>query len=165
MEQLPLSTSKESQTRALAGSHLVPETCLQGPEFWCKDVTTAVECRKEQYCRDLQSSVLLWETLSEEDEAPAPGKKCALCIKIIQKLQDLAGENPDEEAINNAIQKTCKALGKLLRWVCKTILKKFKDKIIQAMENNEDPKEICVELKMCRSDSRVLSGSTSYNAA
>ncbi|XP_015274996.1 PREDICTED: granulysin [Gekko japonicus] len=146
---------------ALAGSHLVPETCLQGPEFWCKDVTTAVECRREQYCWDLQSSALLWETLS----APVPGKKCSVCIKIMQKLQDLAGEDPDEEAINNAIQKTCQALGKPLSWVCKTMLKKFKNKIIQAMENNEDPKEICVDLKMCRSDSRVLSGSTSYNAA
>ncbi|XP_060107308.1 granulysin [Heteronotia binoei] len=152
---------------AFAGSHLVPETCLQGPKFWCKDVATAAECRREQCCWDLQSSSLLWEVLSEVDEASAPGKKCSMCIKIIQKLQELAGKDPDEEAINNAIQKTCKTLCKPLSWVCKTLLKKFRDKIKQAMENSEDPKEICVDLKMCRSDSRILPApdSASYSAA
>nr|XP_056716866.1 antimicrobial peptide NK-lysin-like [Euleptes europaea] len=144
---------------ALAGSRLVPEPCLQGPEFWCKDVATAVECGREQYCWSLQSSSLLWGTLSEEEEAP--GKKCSMCIKIMQKLQELAGNDPDDEAINNAVRQTCKALGRPLGWVCKTVLRKFKDKIVQAMENNEDPNDICVDLKMCRS---VRAGSASYIA-
>ncbi|XP_054854367.1 antimicrobial peptide NK-lysin-like [Eublepharis macularius] len=150
---------------ALAGSHLVPETCLQGPEFWCKDMATAVECRREQYCWNLQNGSLLWETLLEEEEAPAPGKKCSMCIKIMQKLQELAGDDPDEEAINNAIRKTCKSLPKPLGWVCKTVMKKFRDKIIEALQNNEDPKEMCVDLKICRRDSRVLPGPAAYAAA
>ncbi|XP_048369295.1 granulysin [Sphaerodactylus townsendi] len=150
----------------LAGSHLIPEPCLQGPEFWCKDMATAVECRREQYCWSLHSSSLLWGTLfEEEEEAPAPGKKCSMCIKIMQKLQDLAGQDPDDEAINTAIGRACKVLPKPLSWVCKTMLKKFKDKIIEAMENGENPKEICVDLKICRSDSEMLPGSASYTAA
>ncbi|XP_077161474.1 saposin-C-like [Paroedura picta] len=136
---------------ALAGTFLVPETCLQGPEFWCKDAAAAVECRREQYCWDLQSSSWLEETLSEEDKALRPRKKCSICIKIIQKIQELAGEDPDEEAIDNAIRNTCKAMGKPLSWACKALLKKFKDKIMEAMENSEDPNEICTDLKMCRS--------------
>ncbi|XP_053125766.1 prosaposin-like [Hemicordylus capensis] len=140
----------------LAGSDLVPEPCLQGPEFWCKDVTTAVECKREKYCWDPQLSLSLWEGLVEGDEAPAPQFKCTICTKIMKKLKKLAGDDPGEEKIDAAMKSLCGVVGRVLRGACIKMLRQFKDQIVEGLQNGDEPRDICVNINLCKSAAPAL---------
>ncbi|XP_066495869.1 antimicrobial peptide NK-lysin-like [Tiliqua scincoides] len=134
----------------LDGSDLVPEPCLQGPEVWCKDLVTAAECKKEEYCLAHQSASLWEENSGEEDHALALPKKCLMCIKIMQKLKDLVGDDLDDDTINAAMKSSCKAFGRVLSKLCRSVMKKFKDQIVTALQNNEDAQGACVDVGMCK---------------
>ncbi|NXE57977.1 NKL protein, partial [Casuarius casuarius] len=85
------------------------------------------------------------------DEAEAaPGKKCALCIKILQRIKDAAGDEPDEDAVQAALSGACKAVGKRLSRVCKWLVKKYQEKITEALENGQDPQDICKAMRLCK---------------
>ncbi|XP_062995157.1 prosaposin-like isoform X2 [Elgaria multicarinata webbii] len=129
-----------------------PETCLQGPEFWCRDVATAAECNKEEYCWIHEWNSLVFEAFVEEVERPGPKQKCLKCIKIMQTLKDQAGDETDEDKIDDAIKATCKAVDKRLRKDCKKLMKKFHDQIVDALQNGKTAQEICVDIKRCKSD-------------
>ncbi|XP_067401916.1 saposin-C-like [Emydura macquarii macquarii] len=132
---------------ALASQDLVPESCLQGPDFWCQDMATAVQCQREKYCSNLAGDFLLWDQL--EDEA-APSKKCTICTKVMEKLKSMLGDDPDEDDIEKALNSVCKALGRSLGRVCKSLVKKYKDQISDALQNNQEAGDICTQIKMCR---------------
>ncbi|XP_074837909.1 antimicrobial peptide NK-lysin-like isoform X3 [Carettochelys insculpta] len=135
---------------ALASQDLVPERCLQGPKVWCQDWATAVECEREQYCRGLWADLLLWDQPAEEDEARPPGKKCRFCTKMMEQLKAMIGDDPDEESINNALRSVCKAMGRVMGRMCKALVKKYKDQLLEALQNNEDATEFCTNIRMCK---------------
>ncbi|NXG40262.1 NKL protein, partial [Dromaius novaehollandiae] len=80
----------------------------------------------------------------------APGKKCALCTKIVQRIKDAAGEEPDEDAVQAALAGACKAVGKRLGRMCKWLVKKYGEKITEALENSQDPQDICKAMRLCK---------------
>ncbi|NXV82893.1 NKL protein, partial [Atlantisia rogersi] len=82
--------------------------------------------------------------------APGKGKKCTLCTKILQQAQAMAGEDPDEEAVQAALGKVCRALGKRLGRVCKGLVKKFGDQISEALQNGDQPQDICMAIGLCK---------------
>ncbi|KAH1176689.1 antimicrobial peptide NK-lysin-like [Mauremys mutica] len=133
-----------------AGQDLVPTRCLQGPKFWCQDVATAVECQREQYCTSLWADVPLWDQLEEEDEARPPNKKCTLCTQIVGKLKQLVGDDPDEDAINKALNSVCRSVGKRLARTCKSLLKKYKDQLTDGLQNGDEAGDICISIRMCK---------------
>nr|XP_014430474.1 antimicrobial peptide NK-lysin-like [Pelodiscus sinensis] len=114
-----------------------------------------MECKKELYCRDVWADLAVEDPLEEDDEARPPSKKCSLCTKLMDQLKSAAGEDPDEDAINSALRSACKALGKRVARVCKSLLKKYKDQISEALQNNEDSTEFCTNIKMCRGSSEL----------
>ncbi|KAM9165311.1 antimicrobial peptide NK-lysin-like [Pangshura tecta] len=133
-----------------AGQDLVPTRCLQGPKFWCQDVATAVECQREQYCTSLWADVPLWDQLEEEDEARLPNKKCTFCTQIVEKLKQLAGDDPDNDAINKALNSVCRSVGKRLARTCKSLLKKYKDQLMDGLQNDDEATDICISMRMCK---------------
>ncbi|KAH0623212.1 hypothetical protein JD844_031276 [Phrynosoma platyrhinos] len=134
----------------LAGSDLDhPEACLQGPEFWCKDVATAAKCKKENYCWIYEWSSPLEEFI-DEDTAPAPLIKCALCTKIVQKIKDMVGDDPDEAKIEEMIHKVCNVLSRFLRGTCKNFLRLFKRKLLKYLQKGMGTREICVAIQICK---------------
>uniref|UniRef100_A0A8C8S881 Uncharacterized protein n=1 Tax=Pelusios castaneus TaxID=367368 RepID=A0A8C8S881_9SAUR len=134
---------------ALASQALVPEQCLQGPAFWCQDTAKAVQCQQEQYCRSFWDDFPLWDQL-EEDEAPAPKRKCRMCITVIKKVQSMIGDDPSEDNIEQALNSVCKSLGRLGGRMCKSLVKKYKDQISEALQNNQEAEDICTQIKLCK---------------
>ncbi|CAI5795627.1 antimicrobial peptide NK-lysin-like [Podarcis lilfordi] len=167
---------------ALAGIDLGPPgACLQGPKFWCQDAVTAAECKKEEYCwihewssplvrarnakphpsEKLPSSLSLpphlqWKGLEEEDKADAPLIKCFVCTKIVKKIKDLAGDDPDDEKIEDAIASVCRVVGRFLRGTCKKLLRLFKSKLRQDLQAGLKARDICIDLNVCRDCLRAL---------
>ncbi|NXI71017.1 NKL protein, partial [Anseranas semipalmata] len=78
------------------------------------------------------------------------GKKCIMCTKLLKQLKKMVGDNPDEEAIEVAMQKVCSAMGKRLGWACKKIVKKYREQIYEALQNDEDPQDTCATMKLCK---------------
>ncbi|XP_075592791.1 antimicrobial peptide NK-lysin-like [Balearica regulorum gibbericeps] len=128
----------------------VPEPCQGGPASWCQDVATAVECRREQYCHDLWDSLAAQDAAEGDAEAPGKGIKCGLCTKILKKIQAMAGDDPDEAAVDAALGKACRALGKMLGRVCKQLLAKYRDQISEALQNRDQPRDICATIGFCK---------------
>uniref|UniRef100_A0A8C3S7T5 Saposin B-type domain-containing protein n=1 Tax=Chelydra serpentina TaxID=8475 RepID=A0A8C3S7T5_CHESE len=76
--------------------------------------------------------------------------KCRICTSILKKLQSMVGDDPDEDSIVEAEDKLCGVVGRSLRRLCLYVMKKFKPKITEALQDGQDPKEICTSLRMCR---------------
>ncbi|XP_074899885.1 granulysin [Buteo buteo] len=134
----------------------VPEPCQGGPASWCQDVATATRCHREQDCLDLWDSLDLW-TVAGGDVAewtatvPGKGKKCSLCTKILEQIKAMAGDNPDEAAVEAALGKACRALGKRLGRLCKRLVRKYREQISEALQNGDEPQDTCVAIGFCKS--------------
>ncbi|NXO75263.1 NKL protein, partial [Sitta europaea] len=83
--------------------------------------------------------------------APARGIKCSLCTKALKKIQALAGDDPDEAAVAAALQKGCRALGRVMGRLCQRLVKKYKSQITEGLQNGDMPRDICTALGICRS--------------
>ncbi|XP_074979555.1 granulysin isoform X1 [Caretta caretta] len=83
-----------------------------------------------------------------QEQALSP--KCTICTRILKKLKSMVGDDPDEDSITKAEEKLCRAVGWSLRPLCRSVMKKFKSKIMQALQDGLEPKEICTSLRMCR---------------
>ncbi|NXO43760.1 SAP protein, partial [Locustella ochotensis] len=83
----------------------------------------------------------------------APGKKfkCSLCTKVLKKIQALAGDDPDEEAVAAALQKGCRALGRTMGRKCQWLVKKYQSEITNGLQNGDMPQDICTAIGICRS--------------
>ncbi|NXJ71775.1 NKL protein, partial [Rostratula benghalensis] len=82
--------------------------------------------------------------------APGKGKKCSLCTKILQQIKSMAGDDPDDEAVDAALKKVCQMVGKRLGRVCKTLVKKYRDDISEALQNGDQPQDTCAAIGLCK---------------
>ncbi|KAF1564609.1 Antimicrobial peptide NK-lysin, partial [Eudyptes schlegeli] len=83
--------------------------------------------------------------------APGRGKKCILCIKILEQIKAMAGEDPDEAAVETALGKACRALGKRrLGRICKRLVKKYREQISEALQNGDQPQDTCTAIGFCK---------------
>ncbi|KAF1542396.1 Antimicrobial peptide NK-lysin, partial [Eudyptula albosignata] len=82
--------------------------------------------------------------------APGRGKKCSLCTKILEQIKAMAGEDPDEAAVEAALGKACRALGKRLGRICKRLVKKYREQISEALQNGDQPQDACAAIGFCK---------------
>ncbi|NWZ30090.1 NKL protein, partial [Asarcornis scutulata] len=80
---------------------------------------------------------------------PGKGKKCSICTKVLQQLKKMVGDDPDEDTVNAALRKVCGAMKGLGR-LCKAMVKKFGPQIAEALQNDDDPQDVCTSLKFCK---------------
>ncbi|XP_059586525.1 pulmonary surfactant-associated protein B-like isoform X2 [Alligator mississippiensis] len=125
-----------------------PQRCLQGPAYWCQDAETAAECQKEQFCLSFWDTAL-WDQLEEGALIPKPKIFCTTCIKVIQWLQS-------KTTIEKAVKRVCRVLGKRLGQACTSLVKKYRDKIINALQNDSDPQDTCRKLRLCLGSQELL---------
>ncbi|NXM93388.1 SAP protein, partial [Sylvia borin] len=83
--------------------------------------------------------------------AQGRGIKCSLCTKALKKIQALAGDNPDKEAVAAALQKGCRVLSRAMGRLCKWLVKKYHDQITNGLQNGDMPRDICSAMGICRS--------------
>ncbi|NXE16608.1 NKL protein, partial [Lophotis ruficrista] len=81
---------------------------------------------------------------------PGRRKKCSLCTKILGQLKAMAGEDPDNEAVEAALGKVCRALGKRLGRVCRKLVKKYREQISEALQNGDEPRDTCAAMGFCK---------------
>ncbi|NWS64597.1 NKL protein, partial [Chunga burmeisteri] len=81
---------------------------------------------------------------------PGRGKKCSLCTKILEQIKAMAGEDPDEAAVDAALGKACRALGKRLGRLCKQLVRKYRDQISEALQNDDQPQDTCTAIGFCK---------------
>ncbi|XP_062452815.1 antimicrobial peptide NK-lysin-like [Rhea pennata] len=105
-------------------------------------------CRKDQFCPDARDGS--WDLADGTQEEQAPGKKCTLCTKILQLLKKAVGDEPEEDAVEAALAKVCKAVGKRLGPLCKRLVKKYREQIMEALENGQDPVDTCKAMRLCK---------------
>ncbi|NWX74950.1 NKL protein, partial [Alca torda] len=80
---------------------------------------------------------------------PGRGKKCSLCTKILQQIKAMAGDDPDEAAVEKALGKACRALGRRLGRACKRVVKKYREEISEALQNGDQPQDTCAAIGFC----------------
>lgn len=119
-----------------------------------------------------------WDEDEGDVAAPGKGKKCSICTKVLQQLKKMVGDDPDEvrgaqgelggrgggpvtaapltargwcpqETVKAALRKVCGAMKGLGR-VCKAMVKKFGSQIAEALQNDDDPEDVCTNLKFCK---------------
>ncbi|NXQ37387.1 SAP protein, partial [Alaudala cheleensis] len=83
--------------------------------------------------------------------AQGRGIKCSLCTKVLKKIQALAGDNPDEAAVEAALQKGCRGLRRSMGRVCQQLVKKYQEQISDGLQNGDMPRDICTAMGICRS--------------
>ncbi|NWR39064.1 SAP protein, partial [Tachuris rubrigastra] len=76
--------------------------------------------------------------------------KCSLCTKILKKIQRLAGDDPDEEAVTAALKKGCRLLGRSLGKQCRKLVSQYEDQISQGLQNGDTPQDICTTIGFCK---------------
>lgn len=116
---------------------------------------------------------------ADEGDAMGPGKgiKCRACIALVKKLQKIVGDDPDEvsgvcgvleesggpeaavaltprgrdpqEAINTALDKVC-STGKRQKNICRQLVKKLRQQLSDALQDDDDPRSVCTTLGMCK---------------
>ncbi|NXE98417.1 NKL protein, partial [Menura novaehollandiae] len=86
-----------------------------------------------------------------DDVAQGQRIKCSLCTRALKKIKALAGDNPDEAAVTAALQKGCRALGRIMGRLCQRLVKKFQDQITEELQNGDMPRDICTAIGICRS--------------
>ncbi|NXH47667.1 NKL protein, partial [Dicaeum eximium] len=83
--------------------------------------------------------------------AEGRGLKCKLCIKAMKKVQDLAGENPDEDKVTAALHKGCQVLGRAMGRLCQRLVNKYLGQITEELQDGDTPRDICTAIGVCRS--------------
>uniref|UniRef100_A0A8V0Z2M0 Granulysin n=1 Tax=Gallus gallus TaxID=9031 RepID=A0A8V0Z2M0_CHICK len=103
----------------------------------------------EQQWHLLQDGSAAWD--ADEGDAMGPGKgiKCRFCVSLVKKVQKIVGDDPDEDAINDALNKVC-STGRRQRSICKQLLKKLRQQLSDALQNNDDPRDVCTTLGLCK---------------
>ncbi|XP_045684373.1 granulysin [Phyllostomus hastatus] len=122
----------------LAFSSLTPE---------CSDLATTNPCDGEKLCQGLAQE-------GPQGKLPTTRKEqgsitCYLCQKIMKKLQEIVGDQPNEDTIAQAVSRVCDKV-KLLRACCKKTMKKFFGRISKDVIAGKTPHAVCVDISICK---------------
>ncbi|XP_045049817.2 granulysin [Desmodus rotundus] len=123
----------------LAFSSLTPE---------CSDLATANLCDGEQLCQGLAQKDPQGKLLTAGKEQGLIN--CCLCQMIIQNLQKIVGDQPNEDTIAGAVSRVCDKV-KFLRDLCRKTMRKFLGRISQDVIAGKTPHAVCVDIFICKS--------------
>ncbi|XP_059747031.1 granulysin isoform X2 [Bos taurus] len=122
----------------LAFSGLTPES---------HDQATAHLCDGDELCQGLALEDPQGDLLLQGEELSL---RCGSCRRIIQHLMDKLGDQPDENTVIEEASKVCSKM-RLLKGLCKSIMKKFLRTIAEDIVAGKTSQVICVDIKMCKS--------------
>nr|CAI9706476.1 unnamed protein product [Rangifer tarandus platyrhynchus] len=111
------------------------------------DQATAHLCEGDELCQGLSPEDPQGDLVLQREEL---GLLCDNCRKIIQHLEEMVGDQPNEKTIREAASKVCSKM-KMLRGVCKSIMKKFLRVISLDILDGKKPQAICFDIRLCTS--------------
>ncbi|XP_069836727.1 prosaposin [Dendropsophus ebraccatus] len=74
---------------------------------------------------------------------------CELCQLVMTKLEDLLEKNSSQEHIKEALEKVCYVIPSQYRQKCKDLIDTYCVLIIDLLEQEVSPKEVCVAIGLC----------------
>ncbi|XP_056386684.1 prosaposin [Hyla sarda] len=74
---------------------------------------------------------------------------CDVCQMVMTKLEDLLENNSSQEHIKEALEKVCYVVPSKYRQKCRDIIDQYSVLIIELLEQEITPKEICVAIGLC----------------
>ncbi|XP_057598793.1 granulysin [Hippopotamus amphibius kiboko] len=116
------------------------------------DPAMAHLCDGDQFCQGLAPEDPQGDLLPRGEEL---GLFCPSCRKIIKKLEDMVGEQPSEDTISQAASQVCSQM-KVLRGLCKKIMRTFLRRISLDIMSGKQPQAICVDIKMCKPEAGLI---------
>nr|XP_029544318.1 saposin-C-like isoform X2 [Oncorhynchus nerka] len=81
-------------------------------------------------------------------KAVLPGT-CFACKRIINKVKAQLDGDDNKENISAKLDSICGSMG-ILKAICKKLVNKYKEKLIDELVNDEDAKDACKKLKLCK---------------
>lgn len=81
---------------------------------------------------------------------------CGVCQTIIQYIDSLLEENSTIQEIEAVLDKVCSFLPKDLQSQCDDFIAQYGPDIIKLITQFADPKEICIDLKLCTASKSVV---------
>ncbi|KAM4749079.1 pulmonary surfactant-associated protein B [Rhinophrynus dorsalis] len=128
---------------SVSGKVLVKDGCSQGPEFWCQDLLTAVQCGAVDHCK---------ETVWKEEEDVL----CMQCKQIVTILLNMVKASPIQNKIKTFLHKECSHIPVYpLVEQCNHLVDEYESVLITLLENQFNPQTICSFLRICHSDQSV----------
>ncbi|KAH1177567.1 hypothetical protein KIL84_011269 [Mauremys mutica] len=132
-----------------------PPECLQGPEFWCRDMATAAQCGQLQFCLEYD-----WNELPEGADERHPLVKCWACKKVISKLKKMVSNTHNTSSVAMAIKKICSKFRSGFAAKCHRVVDRYMQPIEDGLAQDLEPRDICVSINMCKSQGHpALAGS------
>ncbi|XP_044859146.1 prosaposin-like [Mauremys mutica] len=123
-----------------------PPECLQGPEFWCRDMATAAQCGQLQFCLEYD-----WNELPEGADERHPLVKCWACKKVISKLKKMVSNTHNTSSVAMAIKKICSKFRSGFAAKCHRVVDRYMQPIEDGLAQDLEPRDICVSINMCKS--------------
>ncbi|XP_069618271.1 pulmonary surfactant-associated protein B isoform X1 [Ranitomeya imitator] len=123
---------------AVSGKVLVKEECAQGPEYWCRDLDTAVHCGAVEHCQ---------QNVWKEDDVVL----CLQCKQIVTILINMAKSSPIQTFIKNFLHDQCSRIPPF-QTECIKMVDEYEDVLLTVLEKQFNPTSICTKLRVCQSD-------------
>ncbi|XP_065432267.1 prosaposin-like [Chrysemys picta bellii] len=123
-----------------------PPECLKGPEFWCRDVATAAQCGRLQFCL-----VYGWDELPEGADERHPLVICWMCRTFIDGLKAMVPNTHDTRGVGKAIKKICSTVFYYWSDQCHEVVDQYVTPIEDGLAQDLEPHEICIKIGMCES--------------
>ncbi|XP_064387394.1 uncharacterized protein LOC135335773 isoform X2 [Halichondria panicea] len=111
----------------------------------------------EQICSDLELCSKSKVTVSLQRKLPQAGVGCVLCEFVLKEVYDVLDGNTTEAAIKNALDQVCDILPSSLKSECQELVDTYTPQIINFIEQELTPEEICTKLTLCTSTIKVFS--------
>ncbi|KAF5915035.1 hypothetical protein HPG69_003536 [Diceros bicornis minor] len=111
------------------------------------DLATAHLCDGEQFCQGLAQEGSQGDLLTERERI---GIFCGHCRKIVQKLEEMVGNQPTEATVTEAASRVCSKMHRLLRGACKVIMRTCLRRISWDIVAGKKPQAICVDVGICK---------------
>ncbi|XP_065601106.1 granulysin [Cyrtonyx montezumae] len=102
----------------------------------------------EQQWHLLQDGSAMWDGDEGDTTRPGKGVKCKTCTSVVKRLKKIVGDDPSEDTITEALGKVC-GVGKRQSAVCKWLVKKFRQQLSAALQEDDDPRAVCSTLGLC----------------
>lgn len=124
---------------------IVPLVCLNGPEVWCQNFTTAAECGAMKHC---VQTVWSKTNLQQSDS-------CSSCEAQIDNIRNGVNSNTTKKAIQMALDYICEMtiVTRILIKECEEVINKYVDEnineLLDLLKSDIDSKTVCHILGFC----------------
>lgn len=125
-------------------SHVpVPLHCSFGQAYWCKNITTAAECRAVKHCI---KSVWEQQVPIELDGSTV----CETCLEMVKEARDQLESNETQSEIRQVLEATCKVIPiHALREDCNKLMDDFGSYLVDTLASEMNPQVVCSVAGLC----------------